>query len=79
LHGNERLPGNYQKGRRKPVAQKRELIEPNEGDKRYIRRDAEGKFTEDQASISKSLRADVQQTAKKTVPKGQGDKGDQKK
>jgi len=28
------------------MPRKRELIEPNEGDKRYIRRDEEGKFTD---------------------------------
>jgi hypothetical protein len=27
------------------MARKRELIEPHEGDKRYIRRDAAGRFT----------------------------------
>ena len=61
------------------MAQKRELLEPQAGDKRYIRRDDEGKFTEDQADVTKSLRADVQQTAQKKVSKGQGDKGDQKR
>lgn len=61
------------------MPQKRELIEPNPGDKRYIRRDDQGQFTEDQADVSHSLRADVQQAAKKEVAKGQGDKGDQKK
>ena len=61
------------------MAQKRELIEPQSGDKRYVRRDQDGKFTGDQAEVSKSLSADVQQTAKTKVPKGQGDKGDQKR
>jgi hypothetical protein len=28
------------------MAQKRELIEPQKGDKRYVCRDAEGQFTE---------------------------------
>lgn len=62
----------------KPTAQKRELIEPHSGDKRYIRRDEAGRITDDQVDVSKSLRADVKQTAKTKVPKGQGDKGDQK-
>ena len=32
---------------------KRELIEPNPGDKRYIRRDEQGQFTEDQVEYSR--------------------------
>ena len=60
------------------MSQKRELIEPHSGDKRYIRRDEEGEFTNDQADVTKSLRQDVQQAAKKKVAKGQGNKGDQK-
>jgi hypothetical protein len=61
------------------MAQKRELIEPNEGDKRYIRRDEDGQFTEDQVDVGRSLSADARSTAKKVVPKGQGDKGDTKR
>lgn len=61
------------------MAQKRELIEPNSGDKRYIRRDEEGKFTEDQVDVGRSLDRDNNQRAKTVVPKGQGDRGDQKK
>lgn len=61
------------------MAQKRELLEPQTGDKRYVRRDENGKFTSDQVDVSKSLSADVKQTAKTTVPAGQGDKGDQKR
>ena len=58
------------------MAQKRELIEPNEGDKRYIRRDENGQFTEDQVDVGRSLSADARSDAKTTVEKGQGDKGD---
>lgn len=58
---------------------KRELIEPNEGDKRYVRRDEEGKFTDDQADVTKSLRQDVKKDAKTTVKPGHGDRGDQKR
>ena len=58
---------------------KRELIEPNEGDKRFVRRDEEGHFTEDQVDVSRSLSADDRTKAKTTVPKGQGDKGDTKR
>lgn len=58
------------------MATKRELIEPNEGDKRYIRRDEEGKFTEDQVDVGRSLSQDARQHSKTAAPKGQGDKGD---
>ncbi len=57
---------------------KRELIEPNEGDKRFIRRDDEGKFTEDQVDVGRSLAADQRSDSKTDAPKGQGDKGDHK-
>jgi hypothetical protein len=56
---------------------KRELIDTG-SDKRYVRRDEKGRFTSS-ADVSKSLRKDVQQHAKTTVPKGQGDRGDQKR
>ena len=46
---------------------------------RYVRRDDEGKFTEDQVDVGRSLSADARRTAQKTVPKGQGDKGDTKR
>jgi len=61
------------------MAQKREEVEPNEGDKRYVRRDESGKFTDDQSDVGRSLAADRQTKSKTTVPKGQGDKGDQKR
>jgi hypothetical protein len=57
---------------------KRELIEPNPGDKRYIRRNAQGEFTADQVDVGRSLTADRRQHARKVVKPGQGDKGDQK-
>ena len=57
---------------------KRELIEPNEGDKRYIRRDEEGKFTEDQVDVGRSLSQDAQQHSSTESKPGQGDKGDRK-
>ena len=60
------------------VSRKRELIEPNQGDKRYVRRDDEGKFTEDQVDVGRSLAADQRSKSKTVAPKGQGDKGDQK-
>ena len=59
------------------MAKDRELIEPNEGDKRYVRRDEEGQFTESQDDVGRSLSQDARQSAETTVKKGQGDRGDQ--
>jgi hypothetical protein len=59
------------------MAQDRELIEPNENDKRYVRRDEEGQFTESQDDVSRSLSQDVKKSAETKVKKGQGDRGDQ--
>ena len=56
---------------------KRELIEPNAGDKRYVRRDAQGRFSE-QDDVSRSLSQDQKRSAKRSAPKGQGDRGDRK-
>ncbi|MGH2459690.1 MAG: hypothetical protein ACRDIY_12575 [Chloroflexota bacterium] len=61
------------------MPRKRELIEPRPGDKRYIRRNDTGQFTPDQVNVSRSLSHDVRQHAKRVVPKGQGDKGDEKR
>ena len=58
---------------------KREVIEPHAGDKRYVRRDEKGHFTGAQVEVGKSLAADRRSKAKTVVPKGQGDRGDQKK
>lgn len=55
---------------------KREEIEPHEGDKRYVRRDDTGHFTEDQTEVGRSLTADRRQHSEHEVPRGQGDKGD---
>lgn len=60
------------------MARDRELIEPNEGDKRYIRRDEEGKFTEEQDDVGRSLSQDQRRQATHESKKGQGDKGDRK-
>jgi hypothetical protein len=56
---------------------KRELIAPN-GDKRLVRRDAEGKFKESD-DLGRSLSQDVRKSAKTTVKSGQGDRGDRKR
>ena len=53
---------------------KRELIEPNEGDKRYIRRDKNGQI-EQSVDLNRSLTQDDQHNSKKTSKPGQGDKG----
>ena len=60
------------------MASKRELIEPTPGDKRYVRRDAEGKFKEVD-DVGRSLSADQKRKAKTTAKPGQGDRGDRKK
>jgi hypothetical protein len=54
---------------------KRELIEPNPGDKRYVRRDEDGRFRE-QEDVGKSSAADQRQHSNTKPPKGQGDRGD---
>jgi hypothetical protein len=54
---------------------KRELIEPNPGDKRYVRRDEDGKIAHS-VDLNKSLSQDDQHNSKKTSQPGQGDKGD---
>jgi hypothetical protein len=55
---------------------KRELIDTGT-DKRYVRRDDEGRFKESD-DVGRSLRQDVKRRAKRVVPPGQGDKGDQR-
>jgi len=60
------------------MASKRELIEPHEGDKRFVRRDEAGKFKESD-DVSRSLSKDVRQKAKTVVKAGQGDRGVQKR
>jgi len=56
----------------------RELIDPHKSDKRYVRR-TKGKFTTKQASVGRSLAADRRSKAKRIVPKGEGDRGDQRR
>jgi len=60
------------------MARDRELIEPNEGDKRFIRRDEQGRFTESQDDLGRSLSQDRKREAKTESKKGQGDRGDRK-
>jgi hypothetical protein len=61
------------------MSRKREVIQPHGGDKRYARRGADGKFTTDQVNVGKSLSSDKRTHAKTVAPKGQGDRGDQKR
>ena len=61
----------------KKGAAKRELIDTG-NDKRYVRRDAKGRFDEVD-DMSRSLSQDVRKKAKTKVASGQGDKGDQKR
>lgn len=56
---------------------KRELIDTGK-DKRYVRRDSEGRFDEVD-DVNRSLSQDVRKHAKNTVRSGQGDRGDQKR
>ena len=58
------------------MAGKRETIRPHSADKRYVRRDAQGRFTADQVDVGRSLSRDNDQKAKTNAPKGQGDRGD---
>jgi hypothetical protein len=54
---------------------KRELIEPHAGDKRYVRRDEQGRFQESD-DVGRSLAQDVRRDANTKVKPGQVDKGD---
>jgi hypothetical protein len=55
----------------------RELIDTGT-DKRYVRRDAKGRFKES-ADVSRSQATDRRQKAKTAAKKGQGDRGDRRK
>lgn len=56
---------------------KRELVEPHKGDKRYVRRDEQGRFNEVE-DVGRSLSQDRKRQAKSTSTPGQGDRGDRK-
>jgi hypothetical protein len=55
---------------------KRELISPN-GDKRFVRRDENGRFSESD-DVGRSLSADRRRKAKNVAKPGQGDRGDRR-
>jgi hypothetical protein len=63
-----------QKTTARKKAGKRELIDTGT-DKRYVRRDAGGKFKESD-DVGRSLARDRQQKAKTKTKSGRGDKGD---
>lgn len=54
---------------------KRELIEPHKGDKRYVRRDERGRFTEVD-DVGRSLSQDRKRHATTKSKRGEGDRGD---
>lgn len=56
----------------------RETLQPNPGDKRYVRRDDGGRFTDDQTDVGKSSAADQRQHSRTPAKKGQGDRGDRR-
>ena len=58
------------------IMTKREMIDTG-SDKRYVRRDGEGKFKKS-VDVSRSLSADARRDAKTDAKPGQGDKGDRK-
>jgi hypothetical protein len=58
------------------ASSKRELIEPN-GDKRYVRRDEDGKIQESD-DVGRALSQDRKTDAKTPAKPGQGDRGDRK-
>jgi hypothetical protein len=55
----------------------RELVDTG-SDKRFMRRDTSGQFKESD-DVGRSLTKDRKQSAKRKVPAGQGDRGDQKR
>ncbi|WP_114953474.1 hypothetical protein [Sphingosinicella terrae] len=59
------------------MGSKRELIDTGT-DKRYVRRDDEGRFKES-VDVGRSLAADRRQHAEHDAPPGQGDRGDHKR
>ena len=65
------------KSSRKRKSAKRTQIAPR-GDKRYVRRDASGHFTDEQVDVGRSLAADRRSKSKTVAQPGQGDKGDRR-
>jgi hypothetical protein len=59
------------------MARDREVIEPKPADKRYVRRDAQGRFKEVE-DVGRSLAQDRRRQAKTKAKKGEGDRGDRR-
>lgn len=62
---------------RKGAKSHRELIDTGK-DKRFVRRNEQGEF-EEVSDVGRSLAQDRRQQAKRKVPSGQGDRGDQRR
>ena len=62
---------------KKSTKSHRELVDTG-NDKRFVRRDASGRFDE-VSDVGRSITQDRKQKAKNKVPPGQGDRGDQKR
>ena len=62
---------------KKSTKGRRELIDTGR-DKRFVRRDDQGRFDE-VVDVGRSLAQDRKKSAKTKVPPGQGDRGDQKR
>ena len=60
------------------MAGKRELIEPKKGDKRFVRRDDQGRFSE-VVDAGRSMAQDRKRSAKTESKSGYGDRGDRKR
>ena len=59
------------------MAGKRELIEPQKGDRRFVRRDEQGRFSEVE-DAGRSMTQDRKRQAKNTTRPGHGDRCDRK-
>lgn len=64
------------KGDSQKASGKRETIAPND-DKRYVRRDEQGRFSESD-DVGRSLSQDRKRSAKTESKPGYGDRGDRK-
>ena len=72
-----RTSGGAAAKKRTGASSKRELIDTGT-DKRYVRRDAGGRFNESD-DVGRSLSQDVRRHAKTVSKAGQGDRGDRKR
>jgi hypothetical protein len=60
------------------ATKKRELVDTGT-DKRYVRRDDQGQFTNDQVDVGRSLSDDRRQHSNTVAKPGHGDRGDRPK